>query len=109
MRVQDIPNDELRHVSNALDSLRDRLSSAAHGGRYLTSGEAIALMDELQGLRDHARALENEVSAHRWNEAGRIDRASERDATVLHSIVADDSNVVVFPMIMRDRPEGGAS
>ncbi|MEM1370601.1 MAG: hypothetical protein AAGG72_00075 [Pseudomonadota bacterium] len=96
MQPTRISNDDLRHVSTELDALRDRLSPAVHGGRILTSAEAIALMDELAALREHARALENEVSAHCWNEAGRIDRTDAANAALLQLVTDKDSNVVLF-------------
>lgn len=90
-----IPNARLHDASNALDDLRVRLSAGAHDGRFLTPGEVAGLMGELQELRDTVRVLENEISAHRWNRAGRIDL--ERDAARAAQIAASDNVAVLVP------------
>ena len=76
MLNRDPSDTSIPRVSAALDDLRQRLGPAAHGGRYLTSGEAIALMDELVDLADAALQLEREVGALRWNYQGRVDGTS---------------------------------
>ena len=104
-----VENKDLRLVSNALGDLRDRISPAVHGGRFLTPSEAIALMDELLTLREHSRAIENELSACRWNEAKRIDDADACAAAKLQAITESSPNVLLFPVIAREHNgDGGA-
>lgn len=101
-----IPNDDLRRVSGALSDLRDRLAPGAHGGRFLTAEEIVALMEELGLLTALAKRIENEISAHRWNEAGRQDREDDLTETVLRASEHPDGRVVLFPAFPRTFGDG---
>lgn len=95
MHHSTIANQDLRRVSNELDDIRLRLSVGV-GGRYFAGSDILGLMEQLAVLRDHARALENEVSALRWNAAGQRDQA---DNQMVQAIIAAQSGdrVVLFP------------
>lgn len=99
MSAQTILNDRLHDLSNALEDLRLRLSAGAHEGRFLTPGDVAGLMGELDEMRATARTLENEISAHRWNRAGRLDQeiACARAA----QIAASDNVAVLVPRAAR--------
>ncbi len=100
-----ITNAEIRRVSNTIDDLVARLTPGIHGGRFLTAGDIEGLIDELRALRSHARALENEISALRWNEAGRRDMEDLVARRLRNAVSQNSGNVVLFPVVARRTAE----
>lgn len=95
MHHSTIENADIRRVSNELDNIRMRLAVGV-SGRFFAGSDILGLMDELAALRDHARALENEVSCARWNAAGQRDLADNQMAEAIAAAQRGD-RVVLFP------------
>lgn len=95
MHHSTIANQDLRRVSNELDNIRMRLSVGVDG-RFFAGNDILGLMEELAVLRDHAKALENEVSCIRWNAAGQRDLVDNQMAEAIAAAQRDD-RVVLFP------------
>lgn len=95
MHHSTIANQDLRRVSNELDNIRMRLSVGVDG-RYFAGSDILGLMEELAVLRDHAKALENEVSCARWNAASQRDLADNQMAAAIEAAQRGD-RVVLFP------------
>lgn len=86
-------------LSDHLTATRDALKRHVHGGKRFSADEMIGLVKRFDELVAMARAQENEVSRHRWNEAAR------QEATI-----AQAANVVAFPRAGTPRhPSGGGT
>ena len=88
-------------LSDHLKATRDAFKSHAHGGKVFFAEEITALVDHLDELVDMAKAQENELSRHQWNEAARQE-----------TMIAQAVNVVLFPGARTDvskRPTGGGN
>lgn len=100
-------------LSDGLKDLRRQFDAYAHEPLVLAPSDARTLQAICDLLYAEARALENEVSAKRWNEAAQDDaRLTDQ---VLAALQAPDSNIRLFPVIPRpfcdghpQRPGGAA-
>lgn len=100
-------------LSDGLNDLRKQFDAYTHEPLVLAPSDARALQVICDLLYAEARALENEVSAKRWNAAAQVE--DQYCARVLAALEEPDTNVRLFPIIPRpfcdgqpQRPGGAA-
>ncbi len=91
-------------LSDDLGRLADNLDGLTRDGLSLDREATAILAATLRSLYRAARALETEVSRHRWNEAARLERADI--GRILDAATRPGSNVKLFPVIHRPIPGG---
>lgn len=90
-----------KFLSDRLQATRDAFKRHTHGGKVFFAEEIVALVEHFDELVNLAKAQENELSRHEWNEAAR------REA-----MIAEAGNVVLFPgsrTNVPQHPSGGGT
>lgn len=92
-------------LSDGLTELSALFTEYEHEPRILDPEDARTIRACISELRAAARRLENEISARRWNEEARKDRAAELRRAIAE-IERPGSNVTPFPVIARPFSDG---
>lgn len=95
-------------LSDGLKELKQQFDQYTHEARVLDPADAMVLQDVCEVLFRRARKLENELSAHRCNEAARRDqdRLGEESAAIAAELARPDTNLALFPVIPRPFTDG---
>lgn len=98
-------------LSDGLAEMAKLFDDYTHEPRVLSPEDARVFQECCRFLYGHARDLENEVSAKRWNDEAQRDRIVET-GRILAAVRAPGSNVELFPVVPRpfsDGRSGGAA
>lgn len=94
-------------LSDGLRDLARDMAVFSPGGLVLDTENLNRLVAMVRKYRNLALSLENEVSASRWNNRGRLQVAGFDDpAAVIAAVETPGSNVRLFPMLSRPFSDG---
>lgn len=80
-------------LNHRLQELKARFTQHRHSGITANPEGVEMIIDQIASIEELARSFMNELSAHRWNEAGRLDAQEDAVMTALRD---PDGKVVLF-------------
>ena len=99
----------LEYVSDHLKEVTRAVKECRHGGLYMDGENLESFIARLQQLTGMAVDLENALSRETWNRraAGDASMKAKREAAVLAAMQIPGTNIRLFPVVPRPRPQPG--
>lgn len=104
-------NGDLHAATDGLSVIIRHLADFENCGLVLDGDGVAELSLQLKAIRRIVQRLENEVSAARWNRLGEPDADAPlaRMQGLMRALEAQGSNVRLFPVVPRPRPQDGGT